>query len=73
MPNTSLDQCRAPQPPISLYHNSLPRLGNELDDTASLLDLLLGVLRDETGFDDEWFVDTAFAQLRDERVVHVRV
>lgn len=49
-----------PNPQVSSY------LSDELDDTASLLDLLLGVFRDETGLDDEWFVDTAFAQLSSE-------
>lgn len=40
-------------------------LCDELDDTTSLLDLLLGERRDESGLDDEWSVDSALAQLGD--------
>jgi len=50
------------------YHTSCikcnPRtLCNELDNTSSLLDLLLGELGNESGLDDEWSVETAFTEL----------
>jgi len=38
-------------------------LCDELDDTPSLLDLLLGELGNESGLDDEWSVETAFTEL----------
>ena len=39
------------------------RLGDELDDTASLLDLALGVLGEVAGADDEWNLwDTALTE-----------
>lgn len=39
------------------------RLGDELDDTASLLDLALGVLGEVAGADDEWDLwDAALAE-----------
>lgn len=40
-----------------------PCLCNELDDTTSLLDLLLSEPGDESGLDDEWSVNSALAQL----------
>jgi len=39
------------------------RLGDDLDDTTGLLDLLLGQLGDESGLDDERLVDSALAEL----------
>lgn len=41
-----------------------PYLCDELDDTTSLLDLLLSEPGNESGLDDEWSVDSALAQLR---------
>ena len=38
------------------------RLGDNLDDTTSLLDLLLGQLGDESGLDDERLVDSALSE-----------
>jgi hypothetical protein len=38
-------------------------LSDELNDAASLLDLLLGAPRDKPGLDDERLVDPALAQL----------
>jgi hypothetical protein len=40
------------------------RLGDNLDDTTSLLDLLLGQLGDESGLDDERLVDSALSELQ---------
>ena len=40
------------------------RLGDDLDDTTGLLDLLLGQLGDESGLDDERLVDSALSELR---------
>lgn len=51
-----------PQPQQSLPNPS--RLSDELDDTTSLLDLLLGQLGNESSLDDERLVDSALAQLK---------
>lgn len=40
-----------------------PNLCNELDDTSSLFDLLLSELGYESGFNDEWSVETSFTEL----------
>jgi hypothetical protein len=40
------------------------RLGDNLDDTTSLLDLLLGQLGNESGLDDERLVDSALSELQ---------
>jgi hypothetical protein len=39
------------------------RLGDDLDDSTGLLDLLLGQLGDESGLDDERLADSALAEL----------
>lgn len=39
------------------------RLGDDLDDSTGLLDLLLGQLGDESSLDDERLVDSALAEL----------
>jgi hypothetical protein len=38
-------------------------LCNELDDTSSLLDLLLSEPGNESGLDDEWSVETSLTEL----------
>lgn len=44
------------------YAENTARLSDELDDTAGLLDLLLGEGRDEAGLDDKGLADAALAK-----------